>query len=83
MSWPRRFYLLREHDHSGISGVGRVADGVQFTDGTVVVHWRSTHPATSIWHRLNDVLSVHGHGGTTQVCWLDGGGAAGTGRNAP
>jgi hypothetical protein len=83
MTWPRRFYLLREQDRSGISGLGHVADGVQFTDGTVVLHWCSAYPATTIWRRLTDLLAVHGHGDTTRVCWLDGSGPAGTGTAAP
>lgn len=37
----RRFVFQRNEDVSGTSGTGIVAEGVQFTDGTVAVRWRS------------------------------------------
>jgi len=42
MSNPRVFTLIRHVDESGISGKGRVLDGVIFHTGQVVVCWRST-----------------------------------------
>jgi len=35
----RRFLLVRDCDPSGVSGTGIVAEGVQFSDGTAVMHW--------------------------------------------
>lgn len=35
------FTLIRHSDESGISGVGRVLDGIIFHTGQVVVCWRS------------------------------------------
>ena len=35
----RIFSLVRHEDVSGVSGTGRVADGVEFNDGTVVLRW--------------------------------------------
>jgi hypothetical protein len=40
-SEPRLFYLVRHVDQSGVSGTGRVLDGVVFHTGQVVVCWRS------------------------------------------
>ncbi len=37
---PRLFTLFRHVDESGISGTGRVLDGVIFHTGQVVVCWR-------------------------------------------
>src|SRR4051794_16547249 len=34
-----RFELHRDQDISGVSGVGVVAEGVAFTDGTVALRW--------------------------------------------
>jgi len=42
MSDPKMFTLIRHVDESGISGKGRVLDGVIFHTGQVVVCWRST-----------------------------------------
>lgn len=71
-SAPRRFFLQRDTDVTGVSGEGRVADGVLWPDGTVSVRWRGEHPSTVSWDRgLDSVNHVHAHGGATQVIWLD------------
>ena len=41
MNEPRLFTLIRRVDESGVSGTGRVLDGVIFHTGQVVVCWRS------------------------------------------
>lgn len=41
MQEPRLFSLIRNFDQSGISGTGRVLDGVIFHNGQVVICWRS------------------------------------------
>lgn len=41
MNEPRLFTLLRHLDESGVSGTGRVLDGVLFHTGQVVVCWRA------------------------------------------
>lgn len=68
---PRRFHLARQVDVSGISGVGWVAAGVQFDDGTVVMRWLTEHRSTVVWDSLESAMIVHGHGGHTIVEWVD------------
>jgi hypothetical protein len=41
MHEPRLFTLIRRLDETGVSGTGRVLDGVIFHTGQVVVCWRS------------------------------------------
>lgn len=65
----RRFVLQRHTDVTGVSGTGRVAEGVQFTDGTVVIRWAGTRASTVVWASLDDALAVHGHDGATIVEW--------------
>lgn len=67
----RLFELHRDHDVSGVSGTGVVAEGVQFSDGTCVVRWRTDIGSTVVWHSITDVEAVHGHGGATRVVWID------------
>lgn len=67
----RRFYLQRVRDVTGISGTGRVADGVEFPDGTCVVRWRGDTPSTVVWPNAGAVERIHGHGGSTLVVWVD------------
>lgn len=68
---PRRFYLHRHTDITGVSGTGRVADGVLWPDGTVSIRWRGERPSTVHWDRIADAAHVHGHGGHTRIVWLD------------
>ncbi|MEU5772658.1 hypothetical protein ABZ819_05050 [Streptomyces venezuelae] len=68
---PRRFHLQRDHDVTGASGTGRVANGVLWPDGTVSVRWIGERPSTVFWDRLSDAERVHGHGGHTRIIWDD------------
>jgi hypothetical protein len=70
----RRFVLVRKVDVSGVSGAGLVAEGVEFTDGRVSTRWLppAAGPAqTCVWDHVADVLAVHGHGGLTELRWID------------
>jgi hypothetical protein len=67
----QRFHLLRIEDETGTSGKGVVAEGIKFTDGTVVVRWMSSTPTTVVHDDIESVLKIHGHGGKTQVVWKD------------
>ena len=69
---PRRFVLRRHHDISGISGLGDVADGVLWPDGTASIRWRGEHPSVVHWDRGRvSVETIHGHQGATEIVWLD------------
>ena len=64
--------LQRDEDETGISGTGQVAEGVEFTDGRVALHWTAgTHRSTVTWDSIYDVEVIHGHGGRTRVVWVD------------
>lgn len=69
---PRRFHLQRTTDVTGVSGTGRVADGVLWPDGTAAVRWRGEHPSAVHWDRGRvSVEMIHGHQGSTEIVWLD------------
>lgn len=68
---PKRFMLHRKVDHSGVSGTGWVASGVEFSDGTVVVRWYGSDPSTSVWESIRALQAIHGHNGATEIRWLD------------
>ncbi len=72
MMTARRFQLVRYVDVSGVSGTGAVAEGIQFSDGTVTLRWYGEWPTTSTWQSIDDVIAVHGHNGASQICWVDG-----------
>jgi hypothetical protein len=47
---PRLFTMIRHHDERGISGTGRVLEGVVLHTGNVVIGWRTEekHGDTSV-----------------------------------
>ncbi|WP_432091054.1 hypothetical protein [Streptomyces sp. NRRL F-5630] len=76
MSTNRRratlFDLVRDTDISGVSGTGKVAEGVLFSDGHAAIHWLGTWPTTTPHpDGLASVKGVHGHGGATRIVLND------------
>lgn len=72
--YPRRFYLMRHKDQTGISGTGVVADGVVWQTGAVTLNWRGGGESYNTWpgpNALAEVERIHGHGGLTSVVFRD------------
>jgi len=71
----RTFRLVRDEDATGVSGTGTVAEGAEFSDGTVALRWTSTFPTSVVFHDrgMDSVVAVHGHGGKTRIVWDDDG----------
>jgi hypothetical protein len=66
----KAYHLRRDHDVSGKSGTGHIAQAVEFDDGTVVVHWsgdktKAGVASTEVFNSVADMLKVHGHEGRT------------------
>jgi len=68
----RVFQLLRDEDPSGVSDVGRVAVGVVFPSGKVVLEWLGSHSTFGIYDDLRRVEHIHGHGGKTRIVFTRG-----------
>lgn len=66
----RLYELVREHDISGVSGVGIVAQAVEFASGKTVVAWLDDRGArvasVSVFDSVDDAERIHGHGGATR-----------------
>lgn len=67
----RRFVLERAEDVSGTSGTGTVAEGVEFSNGQVVVHWLSQLESVNVYANARVLEKLHGHEGRTVVRWVD------------
>lgn len=67
----RRFHLERDDDVSGVSGTGVVAEGVEFTDGTAAMRWRTGLSSTAIYNSTSELEAIHGHGGATRLVFDD------------
>ncbi|GIG67758.1 hypothetical protein [Phytomonospora endophytica] len=71
---PRRFLLMRRHDATGLSGTGTVADGLAWSDGPAVMRWKGEGTGVrqnTVWNSTEEILRIHGHGGLTDICWID------------
>ena len=71
----RRFYLQRNQDASGVSGLGRVAEGCQFDNDWCALVWLTAKDegdeVHSYYRNIERVTEIHGHAGMTQVIWVD------------
>ena len=67
----RRFYFDRQTDVSGLSGTGAVVEGVQFSNGQVVIHWLTHLTSISIYESIEMAIAIHGHEGSTDLHWID------------
>lgn len=71
----KRFSLQRNEDITGVSGTGKVAEGVLFSNGGAVVQWLSgEHASTVIWpapNAMESIYAIHGHAGATEIVWED------------
>ena len=70
-SQMRKFVLEREEDESGVSGTGIVAEGVVFTNGFAVLSWLTPLTSVAVYHSIDVLERVHGHGGKTKVVFKD------------
>lgn len=64
------FKLYRHEDPSGVSGIGYVAEGVQFSSGKCVLSWTTGHQSIAVYDSMADLVAIHGHDGATRVRWL-------------
>lgn len=67
----RRFHFNRIDDASGVSGVGRVAEGVLFDSGLIALSWNSLHKCVCVYTSTAEMMAVHGHEGRTELVWID------------
>ncbi|MET7276822.1 hypothetical protein ABZS29_01220 [Kribbella sp. NPDC005582] len=65
----RLFRLVRHADASGLRGTGTLAEGVEWSDGSVALRWRGPWPSTSTWDRVEALLAVHATDGRTLLHW--------------
>jgi hypothetical protein len=67
----RKFHLQRVEDEGGVSGTGKVAEGVVFSNNWVALTWLTKHTSVAFYMSMNEVKAIHGHGGKTEVVWDD------------
>ena len=65
------FVLERFEDVSKISGLGIIAEGIVWSDGTVAYRWLSDIATTVIADNIETVQELHGHDGKTEIRYLE------------
>lgn len=63
----KTFYLRRSQDDTGVSGIGIVAEGVQFSNGKCVLSWLSGLTSVAVYDDIETLEKVHGHSGSTTI----------------
>jgi hypothetical protein len=67
----RLFVLYRTEDESGVSGIGDVAEGVEFSNGKCALCWKTQYRSVAIYDSIRELEAIHGHDGKTRVVWND------------
>lgn len=67
----RTFKLRRDKDLSGVSGIGYVAEGVEWEDGQVTICWLSKYHSIGVFDNIHCLEAIHGHDGATVIEWED------------
>lgn len=70
---PRRFYLERVKDETGVSRTGRVLEGILWQNGEVTVQWRPPLSTLGHYKDLQTFLTIHVdcHPSCNVVRWLE------------
>jgi len=67
----KRFFLQRQADASGVSGVGNVAEGCQFDTGVCALVWLTKNSSMCYYLDIQSIEEIHGHQGMTKIVWVD------------
>lgn len=53
--------MHRQSDETGVSGIGKVLEGVVFSDGVTVIRWlvSGIEDSTSVWPSVEAFKAVH------------------------
>jgi hypothetical protein len=74
---PRRGYIVRKRDVTGISGLGVIAEFCVFSDDAVAWRWLGGPPQDQPKFEIYDksgvdpFLQISGHNGNTEIVWID------------
>ena len=63
--------MERTEDVSGVSGTGIVAEGCEYSDGAVVMKWRTYNSSLVVYKNIKECEFIHGHEGRTKIVWID------------
>lgn len=56
---PQVFTMIRKKDETGVSGTGRVLDGIIFPNGKTVICWRTETSSIAVYDSYEDFKAIH------------------------
>lgn len=65
-----KFCLHRNVDITGISGEGKVVEGVVLKDGSIQMTWLTDTPSFCRHNDMEAVKYIHGHNGNTEIVFI-------------
>ena len=70
---PQRFFMNRLSDVTGVSGTGRVVNGVILPSGKVVLEWKHPHQTIGIYDNFQQFIIIHveSHPDANEVIFID------------
>lgn len=71
LSNARLFVLRRIEDASGVSGTGIVAEGTEYSNGKITLHWLSHLGTIAVYDSMVVLTTLHGHDGKTVVEYME------------
>lgn len=70
---PKRFWMQRLKDATGVSATGRVLEGILWQSGKVTVEWRAPMRSMAIYDDLKTFRAIHMdcHPSMNELVWVD------------
>ena len=65
------FYINRKVDNSGLSGTGKVCEGVIFDNDKVVMMWLSENKSIVLHDNIENVYLIHCSNGLSEIVYYD------------
>lgn len=69
----KRFYMNRSKDETGVSGTGRVLEGILTASGKIIVEWKFPYHTIGIYNSLEEFKFIHqkSHPNSSKLVWID------------
>lgn len=67
----REFLLVRDEDETGISGIGVVAEGIEFSNGMCAMCWLTAMHSVAVYPNIRQLEAIHGHNGRARVVFKE------------
>ena len=67
----KNFELHRDQDVSGVSGTGKVAQGIEFDNGKCAMAWLTEFTSVAVYENIEHLKQIHLHNGATRLVFIE------------